>query len=241
VRYHFARGSKPVSLDPLDGRKLSRAAWCVIICAGIVTVAVVVGPTILERIGGYHEALTQKEGDRLYAPVKAYEDEVVLFRREARSTRPDPSLVPRAHKLLAMVFPRVTVAGRPLMLDWGTSAEAKHYANVYLGRIALRQGNVVGARKYLLIAGDNHGSPALSDYGPDMTLADELLERGEREVVLHYFQECQHFWRNGQKNHLEQWTKEVKAGKHPNFGPRSGLSPKATARTAPSNSRLQPT
>lgn len=215
---------------------MSRATRWVIIGATVATVAIVFGPGLLERVEAYRKAQIQNEADRLYAPVKAYEDEVTVFRREARSTSPDPSLLPRAHKLLATKFPRVSVGSAPLTLDWGTSAEATHYANLYLGRIALSQGNVTAAREYLLLAGNNRGSPALSDYGPDMTLADELLQRGETEVVLRYFQECQHFWINPQRNHLEQWTKDVQTGVRPDFGPRSGLSPNTTSRRAPSNS-----
>lgn len=61
-----------------------------------------------------------------------------------------------------------------------------HNANQVLGRVALREGNVTDAKRYLLRAGSTPGSPTLNSYGPQLFLAREFLERGERAIVLEY-------------------------------------------------------
>ena len=55
-----------------------------------------------------------------------------------------------------------------------------------LGLLALNQGNVKPASQYL-DAGSTPGSPQLNSFGPDMSLAQALLEKGERDTVLEYF------------------------------------------------------
>jgi len=50
-----------------------------------------------------------------------------------------------------------------------------------------------------------------------MMLAKELLERGERDTVIRYFEECAGFWKlHGER--LNEWTATVKGGGIPNFG-----------------------
>ena len=53
------------------------------------------------------------------------------------------------------------------------------------------------------------------DYGPNMSLAKDLLEKGERQVVLDYFALCRRFWNYGR---LDDWSQQVKEGKIPDFG-----------------------
>ncbi|MGZ8846697.1 MAG: hypothetical protein ACXW3C_09565 [Pyrinomonadaceae bacterium] len=72
------------------------------------------------------------------------------------------------------------------------------------------------AKKQLIEAGETPGSPQLDSFGPSMTLAKELLEKGERDVVIQYFQLCANFWKN--RSELDQWTATVKGGGTPNFG-----------------------
>ena len=57
----------------------------------------------------------------------------------------------------------------------------------------------------------------MNSFGPNMSLARDLLEKGERETVLQYFELCRKFWKMGQRN-LDQWTEDVKAGRTPEFG-----------------------
>jgi hypothetical protein len=90
-------------------------------------------------------------------------------------------------------------------------------ANLVLGRIALAEGQIDQAIKFLMAAGDGPGSPQMNSFGPNMSLAKDLLEKGERDAVLQYFGQCSNFWKTD-FGKLEQWTQAVRAGKIPDFG-----------------------
>src|SRR5205823_9113923 len=94
---------------------------------------------------------------------------------------------------------------------------AIHKGNIVLGRIRLRQGDLEKAKSYLLAAGATPGSPQLDTFGPNMALAKELLEKGERDVVLQYFTLCRKFWES-HADRLDTWTTDVQAGRIPEFG-----------------------
>ncbi len=49
-----------------------------------------------------------------------------------------------------------------------------------------------------------------------MTLAKELLEKGEKDVVLEFFDLCARFWKYQPR--LSEWTATVKQGGIPDFG-----------------------
>jgi hypothetical protein len=103
--------------------------------------------------------------------------------------------------------------------DGSPDGEAVHDGNLILGRVALREGDVEQAKRRLLEAGKSSGSPVLGSFGPNMALAKELLEKGESEVVLEYFELCKNFWTGAnQHQKLDQWAGEVKKGKIPDFG-----------------------
>lgn len=93
---------------------------------------------------------------------------------------------------------------------------AVHHGNIILGRIALKSGDLKKAKKHLIEAGKTPGSPTLNSFGPNMALAKELLEKGERKVVIEYFQLCSKFWKM-KGDRLEKWTAIVKQGEIPNF------------------------
>jgi hypothetical protein len=93
-----------------------------------------------------------------------------------------------------------------------------HDANTILGRVALRKGMTDEAKQFLLAAGKTPGSPQLDSFGPGMTLAKELLQKGERETVLKYFELIRKFWKNGDAiRRLDAWTKTVQERKVPDF------------------------
>jgi len=100
--------------------------------------------------------------------------------------------------------------------DWNYG-NAIQDGNLVLGRIALKEGRVDEARQRLLEAGKSPGSPQMDSFGPNMSLARDLLEKGERETVLQYFELCRKFWEMGQRN-LDQWAADVKVGRTPEFG-----------------------
>jgi hypothetical protein len=67
------------------------------------------------------------------------------------------------------------------------------------------------------------GSTQLNSFGPEMTLSRELLEKGERDVVLQYFVLCRRFWASGSQQ-LDAWTKTVREGGIPKFRSESALT-----------------
>ena len=95
--------------------------------------------------------------------------------------------------------------------------DAVHKGNLILGRIAVREGRLAEAVTFLRASGDTPGSGVLNSFGPNMSLAKDLLERGEVEAVLNYFESCRLFWKMG-GTRLDAWSKDVQAGHIPNFG-----------------------
>jgi hypothetical protein len=100
--------------------------------------------------------------------------------------------------------------------DWNYG-NAFHKGHIVLGRLALRQKDVPSAITHLLEAGKTPGSPQLNSFGPNMMLAKELLEVGERKAVLDYFELCGQFWKND-FGALSKWKDMVRKEKIPNFG-----------------------
>lgn len=100
--------------------------------------------------------------------------------------------------------------------DWNYG-NAIQDSNLVLGRLALKFGDVEKARSRLLAAGHSPGSPQMDSFGPNMSLADDLLKIGETPVVLEYFALCRKFWKVPFSK-LDDWEKDVKAGRAPDFG-----------------------
>ena len=90
-------------------------------------------------------------------------------------------------------------------------------AHLVLGQLALRDGDLPAAEGHLLAAGRTGGSPVLGSFGPNMALALDLLQRGDREPVLRFFTECRRFWWR-QTATLDRWSTEVQLGQTPEFG-----------------------
>ena len=103
-----------------------------------------------------------------------------------------------------------------------------HDMNEVLGRAALRAGNRDEARRALLAAGATPGSPQLDSFGPHFVLARELLDKGEKDVVIQYLDSVGKFWGHDdpkqphrsamakeQSALLAKWKQEIRAGKIP--------------------------
>jgi hypothetical protein len=99
-----------------------------------------------------------------------------------------------------------------------------HDANQTLGRVALRDGKLADAKSYLLKSGATPGSAQLNTFGPQMPLARELLEKGEKETVLQYLDLVSNFWATDfeeteqTKEHaatIAGWKREINDGKIP--------------------------
>ncbi len=91
-------------------------------------------------------------------------------------------------------------------------------SNLVLGHIALRENQIEKAKEHLLKSGDVTGSPVLGSFGPSMTLARELLERGEKDTVLTYLDLCAKFWLlKSEAGKLGKWKTTIQNGEIPDF------------------------
>lgn len=116
----------------------------------------------------------------------------------------------------ARMYAEITLQVPPSDGDYGNRI---HHGNLVLGRIAFREDNIDEAKTRLIAAGKTPGSPNLNSFGPNMTLAKDLLEKGERDIVLEYFRLCSKFWASEQaKDQLDKWTVLVNGGRIPDFG-----------------------
>ncbi len=100
--------------------------------------------------------------------------------------------------------------------DWNYG-NAVHFGNMVLGQVALREGDIDKAEDYLLKSGATEGSPQLNSFGPNMTLAKELLEANRPDAVLEYFDLCAKFWKLS-RGRLDEWRQQVNLGEIPDFG-----------------------
>jgi len=100
--------------------------------------------------------------------------------------------------------------------DWNYG-NAIQDSNIVFGRLALRDGRLEEAKKYLLAAGNSPGSPQMDSFGPNFSLANDLLAKGEKGTVLTYLNQCKKFWADDY-GALGRWIIEINAGKKPNFG-----------------------
>jgi len=103
--------------------------------------------------------------------------------------------------------------------DWN-SGNAVHKAHSTFGRIAIKRGDISEAERQLALAATSEGSPQMNSFGPNMTLARDLLATGSpsaRHAVLTYLDGLTRFWKmdNGA---IRIWRSDIEAGREPNFG-----------------------
>ena len=100
-----------------------------------------------------------------------------------------------------------------------------------LGCVALREKDVYLAEEYLLKSVEGLNGSDLSFFGPSFLLAKELLEYGEKDIVIEYLDIVADLWANPKKikssdtrkmaanqrkiDLLEKWKAEIKSGKIP--------------------------
>jgi len=153
---------------------------------------------------------------------------LALWKLNNSKTEPERYLNLSEAARLAFVFGKIETARNYavelLALDdkfqkepW-RNGDATFSGNFVLGRIAVKEGHIKEAKQYLLKAGETTGSPVLNSFGPNMSLAHDLLKKGEREAVTNYFELCHKFWSPSDNGSLNRWTEEVNAGKIPDFG-----------------------
>ena len=88
--------------------------------------------------------------------------------------------------------------------------------NFILGMVAIKNGDMDAAAKYLLLSADTSGSAVLNSFGPNMSLAEELLERGQSQVVLAFLKKCTKFWTSS-GSPCSEWIQEMEDGQLPHF------------------------
>lgn len=99
--------------------------------------------------------------------------------------------------------------------DWNYG-NAVYDAHTVLGRLALLDGKVELSKEHLFAAVKTPGSPTLDTFGPNMSLAKDLLERGQKDTVVAFLNECKRFWYDHQK--ADEWIKGIRKGEIPDFG-----------------------
>jgi hypothetical protein len=70
--------------------------------------------------------------------------------------------------------------------------------------VAIKRGEIENAKQFLLAAGQTSGSPVLNSFGPDIALAKELWDVGQKDAVTEYVRLCLKFWNIGQVV-LDEW------------------------------------
>lgn len=103
---------------------------------------------------------------------------------------------------------------------------AIHDANKYLGLIRLKDNDPAGAAAYLLKSGKSSGSPQLNSFGPELDLANALLQAGHVEPVKLYLRDIKSFWEmdNGR---VDEWLASIDKGEKPildRFPPKPGAT-----------------
>jgi len=99
----------------------------------------------------------------------------------------------------------------------GSDRSAVHRANILLGRIALRWGDLIGAKQFLLDSSKPEAGAYVRLFSPSMVLAKELLAKGEKETVIQYLTNCQSLWPRGE-DILTLWLDDLQHGRTPDFG-----------------------
>jgi tetratricopeptide (TPR) repeat protein len=148
--------------------------------------------------------------ERIYAVGPAEEQATVLTNLPAAAF--DAGDIGKARTYAARLLDESTRQAN----GWNRG-NAVHQGNLILGRVAVAEGRLSDGVKFLRAAGETPGSPQLDSFGPNMSLAKDLLERGETAAVLAYFEACRRFWKLG-GTRLDAWRQDVEAGRIPNFG-----------------------
>ena len=104
----------------------------------------------------------------------------------------------------------------PSYPDSWNYAYSMYHSHIVLGHLALLRGDVDGAEDELRAAAQAPGSETLTKFGPNMSLAKALLEKGRQTSVLAYFEACRRLW-SGDVGHLDAWRAAVERGEIPDF------------------------
>jgi hypothetical protein len=91
-----------------------------------------------------------------------------------------------------------------------------HIAHVTLGKISLDEGDISSAVRHLSAAAHVPNSTALYAVGPDMSLAQALLEFDKRESVCDFISQCEKLvLSDPSKKMLADWRHQIDIGRRP--------------------------
>ena len=91
---------------------------------------------------------------------------------------------------------------------------AIHDANRYLGLISLDKGELDEAAAFLVKSGKTPGSPQLDSFGPELDLANFLLQKGRSEEVKIYLNDIKSFW-DMDRGLIDKWVGQIQNGETP--------------------------
>ena len=94
---------------------------------------------------------------------------------------------------------------------WGESD--RHALYMTLGRISMLDNDVESAELYLLKAGKTGCPRPLSAEGPDMRLANQLIETGNKQTVIEYLEGIKRCWQ--EKDNTSLWVTKFESGTLP--------------------------
>jgi hypothetical protein len=112
----------------------------------------------------------------------------------------------------------LALAAEPSDDERRSDGDLVHRGHLLLGRIALRFGDVERAKAHLALAGKARGRGLVEVFGPSMSLARELLARGERDAVLRFLALTREMSGRGVAER-DRWAEQIRAGETPDFGP----------------------
>lgn len=92
-----------------------------------------------------------------------------------------------------------------------------HAAHILLGRVALQGTHDLVTAKAELLAAARVAPAAIQKFGPNMSLARDLLAAGERATVLEYVNSF-HDLSPEAMDKLNRWAKLIQSGAIPDFG-----------------------
>jgi hypothetical protein len=160
------------------------------------------GPATLDPVGAkdaltwFETALSRTTTDEQREPIFLWACDAAIGAGELDRAKEF------GHELL-----RIASLGEPSK----KSGSALFTGHTTLGRVALARDDIDDARLHLLEAGKTPGSASLDSFGPDFTLADALLGRGERQAVLTFLEDCAKFWKMD-RGKLTAWRAQIETG-----------------------------
>ena len=145
------------------------------------------------------------------------EERLALAESQGQSGSPGSLLYLAMQAVQAGQMDKAEQYARQTLLTPSRAYDSVHSGNIVLGLVALnRDGDVPAATAFLLAAAKTKGGwGSLDRWGPNLALAKALLEKGQNDAVLEYFQACKSFVTKNPK--LDDWIALLKGGRPPDL------------------------